>query len=115
MSAELDCRRCGACCKNLPSNRAEGFASWVEVDPDDDLLADAELVRRHVVVDDGGVAHLRLAPDGRCLALRGALGDRVRCTLYHLRPSPCRRVQPGDDLCRRYRAEHGIRDSVPAG
>jgi hypothetical protein len=39
----------------------------------------------------------------------------VRCTLYHLRPSPCRRVQPGDDLCRRYRAEHGIRDSVPAG
>jgi Fe-S-cluster containining protein len=112
-SDAFDCRRCGACCANLPSNRAEQFTSWVEVEPGDRVLARPDLVRRHVVVDDDGVAHLRLAPDGRCLALRGTLGVRASCTMYHHRPSPCRRVQPGDDLCLRYRAEHGIRDSVP--
>ena len=104
----LDCQRCGACCANLPANRAEGFVSWVEVEPGDRLLARPEVARRHVVRDADGVPHLRLAPDGRCLALRGRLGDRVRCTIYHDRPSPCRRVQAGDELCRSYRAAHGL-------
>lgn len=107
-TAELDCRRCGACCVNLPSNRAEGFTSWVEVAPGDALLARADLVRKHVVVDGEGVAHLRIASDGRCLALRGPLGRSVSCAIYHHRPSPCRKVQPGDSLCLRYRAEHGL-------
>jgi Fe-S-cluster containining protein len=106
MSADLDCRRCGACCKNLPSNG--NFRWWVEVAPDDALLASSDLVRKHVVRDAEGVPHLRIAPDGRCLALRGALGRRVDCAIYHHRPSPCRRVQPGDELCLRYRAEHGM-------
>jgi Fe-S-cluster containining protein len=105
---ELDCRRCGACCVNLPENRAEGFVSWVEVADDDAVLARADLVRKHVVRDADGVPHLRLAPDGRCLALRGALGGDVSCAIYHLRPSPCRRVQPGDALCARYRRAHGL-------
>ena len=107
-TAELDCRRCGACCVNLPSNRAEGFTSWVEVAPDDALLARADLVRKHVVVDADGLAHLRIAADGRCLALRGPLGRSVSCAIYHHRPTPCRKVQPGDSLCLRYRAEHGL-------
>jgi len=104
----LDCRTCGACCVNLPSNRAEGFTSWVEVAGDDALLARADLVRKHVVRDGDGVAHLRLADDGRCLALRGALGGMVSCAIYHHRPTPCRKVQPGDALCVRYRREHGL-------
>ncbi len=104
-----DCRRCGACCVNLPSNRAEGFASWVEVAEADAILARADLVKKLVVRDAAGVPHLRVAPDdGRCLALRGALGRDVSCAIYHHRPSPCRRVQPGDALCARYRAEHSI-------
>jgi len=104
----LDCQRCGACCVNLPSNRAEGFASWVEVAEADALLGRADLVRKHVVRDANGIAHLRLADDGRCLALRGALGHAVSCAIYHHRPSPCRKVQPGDALCLRYRREHGL-------
>ena len=103
-----DCQRCGACCVNLPENVAEGFSSWVEIEPDDVILADAELVRKLVVRDGDGVPHLRLAPDGRCLALRGGLGRRVKCDIYADRPSPCRRVQAGDELCLRYRREHGI-------
>jgi Fe-S-cluster containining protein len=93
---------------NLPENRAEGFVSWVEVAEDDRLLRRADLVRKHVVRDADGVPHLRLAADGRCLALRGAVGRDVSCAIYNDRPSPCRRVQPGDALCERYRAAHGL-------
>ncbi|HEU0033253.1 MAG TPA: YkgJ family cysteine cluster protein [Kofleriaceae bacterium] len=109
MTAALDCRTCGACCVNLPSNRAEGFTSWVEIADGDAILARSDLVKKHVVRDADGVPHLRLAADGRCLALRGALGERASCAIYHDRPSPCRRVQPGDALCLRYRHEHGVR------
>jgi Fe-S-cluster containining protein len=108
VDAELDCRRCGACCVNLPVNRDEGFIYWVEVADDDALLERADLVAKHVIRDADGIAHLRMAPDGRCLALRGALGADVRCGIYHQRPTPCRRVQPGDALCLRYRREHGV-------
>ena len=105
-----DCRACGACCVNLPSNQAEAFTSWVEIDPGDRLLDHPDLVRKLVVLDAGGVPHLRLVDSGRCAALRGAPGRHVGCRIYHVRPSPCRRVQPGDALCERYRTEHGLTD-----
>ena len=108
MTPELDCQSCGACCINLPSNRADGFVDWVEVYDGDEILERADLVRKHIVRDSEGVLHLRLADDGRCLALRGALGREVTCTIYRHRPTPCRTVQPGDALCLRYRHEHGL-------
>ena len=80
----------------------------MEIEPDDDILRHPALVRRLVVYDGNGFPHLRLAPDGRCQALRGTPGQRVKCDVYADRPSPCRRVQAGDELCLRYRAEHGI-------
>ena len=82
--------------------------SWVEVDPEDQILTRADLVKKLVVHDADGVPHLRLTTDGRCLALRGALGRAVSCSIYSDRPSPCRRVQAGDALCKRYRHEHGL-------
>jgi len=108
MTDELDCERCGACCVNAPDNQREGFRSWVEVGDDEPLLARADLVRKLVVRDGEGVAHLRIADDGRCLALRGTLGERVSCAIYHHRPAPCRRVQPGDAWCLRYRAARSV-------
>jgi len=98
-----DCRACGACCVNLPENTAEGFAWWVEL-----AATDGELPAKLVIHDGDGVPHLRVVDGGRCIALRGALGRGVRCAIYHHRPSPCRRVQPGDELCRRYRLAHGV-------
>jgi Fe-S-cluster containining protein len=96
--------RCGACCVNTPENRAGGFRDYIEVEPRDRLLDDADLVRRYTFISaQDGVIHLRLAPDGRCLALRGKLGRRVRCAIYARRPSPCRRVEPGSELCLKYR------------
>ena len=105
---DLDCQQCGACCINLPANRAEGFDSWVEIAEDDAILERRDLSSKHVIYDVHGIPHLRLAPDGRCLALRGSPGGTVKCAIYHHRPTPCRRVQPGDALCLRYRREHGL-------
>jgi Fe-S-cluster containining protein len=101
---QLDCRTCGACCINPPSNRDNDFHWWVELAPSDPLTARADLVIR----DPDGVPHLRLAADGRCVALEGTPNRDVTCSIYSDRPSPCRQVQPGDDLCLLYRSDHGL-------
>lgn len=114
MSATYDCQRCGACCCNLPSNHAEGFADWVEIEADAPLLRRADLVRKLVRLDEDGVPHLRQVASDRnsasssCIALRGALGRDVHCTIYHLRPRPCRTVQPGDGSCLEARRQHRL-------
>ena len=105
---QRECTRCGACCCNARSNAAEGFFHWVEIAEREPILADERLRERLVTFDDAGVAHLRLDPDGRCLALRGRLDRRVECTIYDLRPRACRRVEAGSDECLRARADRGI-------
>ena len=106
-AAALDCTRCGACCHNPPENVSEGFAEYIEVAPRDELLRRPQLLRRLTQERDGRV-HMRILADQRCIALAGRLGRKVRCTIYHVRPSPCRRVQAGSDLCRRYRRGLGF-------
>ena len=106
--ADRDCRACGACCINPDENRAEGVVDWVEVADDEALLDDERLARRHVVTNADGERHLRLDPDGRCLALRGRLGRHVTCTIYALRPYGCRLIQPGDARGLQYRRERGL-------
>lgn len=114
MSDSLDCQRCGACCCNLPSNQAEGFIDWVEIEPRAPLLRRADLVKKLVRFSDDGTPHLRQVSGAQrgatmsCIALRGALGRDVSCSIYHLRPQPCRTVQPGDGSCLEARAAHGI-------
>ncbi|MBL8603161.1 MAG: YkgJ family cysteine cluster protein [Myxococcales bacterium] len=108
MSAAYDCQRCGACCCNPSENVAEGYTAYVTLERGAALFKRKDLMKKFVVVDAEGRHHLRLAPDGRCLALKGALGHAVRCDIYHHRPSPCRRVQAGDALCLRYRADRGL-------
>ena len=50
----------------------------------------------------------------RCVALEGEIGQQVRCTIYELRPGPCRDFAPyaplgiGDDACDRARRRHGL-------
>jgi Fe-S-cluster containining protein len=107
-SESFDCQTCGACCVNPLENEREGFRSWVEVRADEPLHRRKDLVRKLVVLDDDGLTHLKLDGEGRCVALKGALGRRVSCAIYALRPKPCRRVQAGDKDCLRYRRERGI-------
>lgn len=104
----FDCQQCGACCVNPPPNREASFDWWVEIAGSDRILTRADL-KRYVVRDAEGVPHLRLVTDGRCMGLTGELGVSVACEIYPERPTPCRTVQPGDQLCLRYRDEHGVR------
>ncbi|HWO12166.1 MAG TPA: YkgJ family cysteine cluster protein [Polyangiaceae bacterium] len=105
--AGYDCTRCGACCFNPPENVREGYSEYIEVAAGDELRERPALLRRYAVEAEGRL-HLRLLADQRCVALSGSLGRRVRCTIYHVRPSPCRRVQAGSELCERYRRGLGV-------
>jgi len=105
----FDCQACGACCCNPDENRAEQYLDYVEVAPRSRLARQPGLVRRLTVLNDKGERHMKLkGADQRCAALQGTLGRRVSCTIYHLRPSGCRAVQPGSKECRRDRRERGI-------
>ena len=106
---ELDCETCGACCCNPDENRAEGYRYYVFVDDSKSkLLTRVDWEKRYVVYDEGGAPHLRLDPSGRCAALEGRLGRRVRCVVYAHRPKGCREVMPHSDECLRARKERGI-------
>ena len=109
----LDCTACGACCTNPDENRAEGFVDYVEVRPRDALLDRPDLVRRLVVYDQGGVPHLRLDASGRCVALRGKVGQNVRCSIYEHRPLACRKVEPGSERCLLHRRERSLTNDAP--
>ena len=102
-----DCTRCGACCYNPPENVAEGFTEYVEIERNDVLRRRAELLKRFSVEKDGRL-HMRILSDQRCMALAGRVGHKVRCTIYHARPSPCRRVEAGSEPCQRYRRGRGL-------
>jgi Fe-S-cluster containining protein len=98
---------------NAAENRAEGRSDYVEIETGARLLSRADLVRKFVVASDAEAGraarpHLRMLTEGRCAALRGSIGGRVECAIYHLRPRPCRTVQPGDGDCLRARRENGL-------
>ena len=109
MLTAADCQRCGACCCNRDSNRAEGHPYYVAIDdPKSRLLTRADLRTRYVVVDPDGDPYLRLDPSGRCAALVGKLGQQVRCAVYADRARGCRLVEAGSDECLAARRERGI-------
>jgi len=105
----FDCQACGACCCNTDENRAEKFVDYVEVAPRSALARHASLLRRLTVLNEKGERHMKLrGAEQRCVALEGRVGHQVSCAIYDLRPSPCRRVQPGSRECRRARRGRGI-------
>lgn len=106
--AAFDCLTCGACCTNPDENRRERFVDYVEVADDSPLLSREDLRKRYVVFNADDVPHMRLDPAHRCVALRGRLGEHVRCAIYPMRPTGCRRVTLGDDRCLQYRRERGL-------
>ena len=107
-SQPVDCQRCGACCVSPAVNRKVGYVEYISVDRDDDILKKPDLAQRYVTEGMEHALHLKLNPDGRCKALRGAIGGRVRCEIYHYRPGPCRRVELGTELCHMYRRDQGL-------
>jgi Fe-S-cluster containining protein len=106
---EYDCQRCGACCCNPDQNRAEGYVDYVQVKRGDAILERGPLARRLVVVNDAGEMHMRMIHD-RCAALEGKIGKKVTCSIYEVRPTPCRRVEAGSESCLARRRERGVGD-----
>jgi hypothetical protein len=104
--------RCGACCANTDENRAEGFRDYVQVFPKDALWRRRDVLQVFAVRNAQGEVHLKLDAEQKCVALDGALGERVQCRIYTLRPGVCRKVQAGSEECRRARAERGIDASM---
>lgn len=104
----LDCEHCGACCCNAAENLREGRQDYVPIERGAAILSRSDLVRKLVVIPSSGTPHLRMSSDGRCLALLGAIGRKVSCSIYHHRPRACRTVQPGDGDCLRSRSERGL-------
>jgi Fe-S-cluster containining protein len=111
----FECQSCGACCVNPLENQRAQRTDYVPVETSARLLARSDLLRKYVGEDVMGAPHLRMLAGGRCAALRGALGRKVGCAIYHHRPRACRTVQPGDADCLRSRADHLSHDKSPAG
>ncbi len=89
------CQACGACCAY---SRA-----W----PRFSLETDEEiaLIPETLIAADGS----GMKCEGeRCAALAGAIGEKVTCTIYAVRPIVCRDCLPGDDACSMARAARGL-------
>lgn len=78
------CQSCGACCVSLRVS--------FPVDEVDGCLGG--LVPQALTESYGSSACMRTMADGRCVALRGIVGEEVSCAIYELRPSSCREFAP---------------------
>ncbi len=108
---EFDCETCGACCSNPDANRKTSYRYYVFIDDaQSKLLTRPDWRKRYTVEDDQGLPHMRLDPSGRCVALEGRIGRRVKCVVYANRPRGCRALEPGTEECLRARRERGIDD-----
>ncbi len=102
------CLSCGACCAAFrvdfhPLELAGGQFAWAGGVP----LAHTVPVTAQLVRMTGTDA----SPP-RCEALSGDIGQRVACSIYDARPSPCRELEAGCDACARARARHGLASLV---
>mgnify|MGYP000329901022 CR=1 FL=1 len=93
------CRPCGACCAALP----------VQFPVVDGPAVPAELSVPSVPEH----RRMRRRADGACIALQGCPGEGTACTIYAVRPEPCRAFEPSRDevpnaYCDRARARFGL-------
>lgn len=120
------CLSCGACCVSLHDQNA-----FCDVMTADEKRLGKRFVRLHVL-HSHPIDRLAAAIDGRssevphgaiktewreqkagpfkgveacaCIALKGSLFHKVRCSVYDKRPQTCRvAVKPGDRSCRQIR------------
>lgn len=106
--SELDpCTRCGACCAH---QRVVFHAS----EADDEVGGFVPASLTGVVTDSLRCMEGCDRSPPRCVALRGTIGEAVRCVIYEFRPSPCRDFAPHGVLgahnpgCNDARARHGL-------
>ena len=79
------CEGCGLCCCN------DHDTKWIEVSAEDANRIPIEFLQRGDITPFA----MKQTANGRCVCL----DDLNRCSIYPLRPTICREVMPGDDLC----------------
>ena len=104
----FDCKTCGACCCNTQNNMTYSNRDYIEIDRAQRLYREERELLNQIARLDGNRLHhfVLIGEEERCIVLDGELGQEVRCMLYDLRPTPCRKVEAGDEEClkaRRFR------------
>ena len=106
-AAPSPCLECGACCAYY---RVSFY--WSEADPAVGGVTPPEMADK--LTPHHAVLRGTELPPRRCVALAGEIGKDVSCTIYALRPSPCRELQPSwadgarNERCDRARVAHGL-------
>jgi Fe-S-cluster containining protein len=101
--SDLDCTRCGACCKGLS----------VELTAEDESRLSADEVLSLTRFDEPTLRRrLIQRPGGACIALREEEG-RFLCSIYERRPGACRDFENGSRLCLQLREIREIRPVTP--
>ena len=98
---------CGACCAYF---RASFY--WAEGNDVEGGTVPAELTDK--LNDFMRVMKGTNCPTPRCIALQGTIGERIWCSIYEQRPTPCRQFAMGDERCASARQHHGL-PPLPAG
>src|SRR5262245_51624154 len=107
VAPQLDCRSCGACCREGSDGRilvpAEDIVRWRRIGRSD--IADS-LVPGHF-----GEMAFPSRPDGSCVHL--GMADRPHdCSIYEIRGTTCRDFEPGSRQCLEYRRKAGLDGSA---
>jgi hypothetical protein len=93
--APVDCRACGACCR-------EAYHSVTVSMRDPVVWQEPDLIVRHG-------ARFEIRREGaRCAALKVEQGNRYGCTIYEHRPRPCREFAAGGRHCLDARRRVGL-------
>ncbi len=96
--SDLDCTRCGACCKGLT----------VALGPEDEARLSADEVLSLTRFDEASLRRFLVQrPGGACVALREEDG-RFLCSIYERRPAACREFENGSRRCLELRETRGI-------
>ena len=98
------CQSCGACCASFrvdfhPAELAGGAFAWEQGVPVEMTVPVTPAIVRLCGTD---------ASPPRCVALAGEVGVAVQCTIYDVRPSPCRELDTEHAACNKARQRCGL-------
>ena len=108
----MNCQTCGACCASFRvdfhvAELAGGAYAWGDGVPVAMTVPVTTTLVRMAGTDSSSDA------SARCVALSGQVGRSVECSIYAVRPGPCREFEAGSEACLRARRRHGLDESVP--
>lgn len=112
---EHPCLTCGACCASF---RVSFY--WREAEPSEHDFAVPELYWEDTTPTYRAMKGTNTKHQPKCVALKGRIGDRVSCSIYSQRPSPCRAFEASyetgvhNEKCDRAREKHGLKPLTKA-